>query len=243
MVWGYLDKGGRRYFCYAPGKEVCKGFTEYKGDMTIDDFHIRGIEVGTVRLNQDGSISFLTPNSLGVLEESKIDQKDLEALRAITGGLLCSVTLKLLCLQDPNSEMAQKVETAADIVQYAFIVKSLLKAGLSLAAVASVLKKGPGEVAKLLKNMSVQELNGILKVQKNEVKALLGNGEKGAEEALKILESGKIPQGAETITRETLLAYREIALRTINNPAKGATSIGRQQLRLQIIDKMLEMVQ
>jgi DNA-binding transcriptional MerR regulator len=45
------------------------------------------------------------------------------------------------------------VAAAADIIQYAFLVKSLLKAGVSLAAISMIVKKDPEDLAKLAANV------------------------------------------------------------------------------------------
>ena len=92
---------------------------------------------------------------------------------------------------------------------------------------------GTKEFAKL----SVDELKTIIKqnggVDLLNSKGLFGSGVPGAKKALEELTSGamKLPEG---LTVEALQAYREIAVR---NP-----KVEVQQIRLQIVDKALEVL-
>ncbi|MEZ5308332.1 MAG: RHS repeat-associated core domain-containing protein [Pyrinomonadaceae bacterium] len=156
MVWGERTlKNGITEFCYAPGKSVCKGYTEYTGDGILSDPLVNGKELGyAIRLLPDGGwervVPIILPGGEGL---GWISAQDATALRDVSGGLLCSATMKLLCLATPGSEIASNVEVAADVVQTAFLMKALLKAGMSLAAIAAVIKKNPDDLAKIAKKV------------------------------------------------------------------------------------------
>jgi hypothetical protein len=77
-----------------------------------------------------------------------LSPKDAEAINSITGGALCSIT-GFICPNE-GEEIADNVKAGADIVQAVFIVKSLAKlSGLSLAAIAAVIRKNPKNLAKI----------------------------------------------------------------------------------------------
>jgi DNA-binding transcriptional MerR regulator len=108
--------------------------------------------VGAIRLLPGGGWERVVPIDVPGQGRSWLNPKDAEAINAITGGALCSISAGFAC-PNKGEKIADNVAAAADTIQYAFLIKSLLKAGISLAAIAMVIKKDPEDVAKLAANV------------------------------------------------------------------------------------------
>lgn len=83
------------------------------------------------------------------LGEHWLSQCDIDAIGGISSGGLCSLSAGLVCVGVGDQEIAGRVTAAADVVQLVFVVKSLLKAGVSLAAIAIIVKRYLKDLASL----------------------------------------------------------------------------------------------
>jgi len=146
MAWG-VSKDGKTY-CFIPGKAVCQGYTRVPYGTVIENPTLHGRALGySIQLTPNG-YERVVPVDVPGTPRQWLSPKDAEAINAITGGALCSLSAGLSC-PNKGEAIADNVRTAADAIQYAFLIKSLLKAGVSLAAIAIIIKKDPEEVAKL----------------------------------------------------------------------------------------------
>lgn len=80
---------------------------------------------------------------------SWLSEKDIIAINAISAGALCPLSAGFACPSSMDKEISARVQTAADIAQLPFLIKSLIKAGLSIGAIAIILRKDPDDVAKI----------------------------------------------------------------------------------------------
>jgi Papain fold toxin 2 len=166
MIWGYRKIEGKdTEYCYAKGKAVCKGFTAYNGDGILDDPSVGGKRLGyAIRLLSGGGWERVVPIDIPGQGRSWLSQRDIVAINAVSSGVLCSLTGGLACPSSMNEKISGNVRAAADTVQVAFLIKSLLKAGVSLAVIAGVVRKDPkelvtlaSEVVKDFKNLQCEE--------------------------------------------------------------------------------------
>jgi len=242
MSWGVRDDGhGKTSYCYLPGKDICKGYTKYTGDGILENPFINGNALGyAIRLLPEGGYERVVRVGVSGQPPSWISQKDLIAINAISAGALCSISAGLLCPSSLDEGISHNVKVAGDAVQYVFLAKSLLKAGLSLAAVAAVLKKDPKDVIEIIGKMSLPELNKLVNLQKPQVRALFGQGLKGADEALELVSRGELPSGAEGLTRETLEALKKISTDYLetSRPNVGGELVHKK--RLLVVQTMLD---
>ena len=118
--------------------------------MIVENPRINGQPLGyAIRLNPNGFsweriISIDVPGQ----RRSWLSHKDAEAINAVTGGALCSLSAGFVC-PNKGEKIADNVAAAANIVQWAFLIKSLLASGMSMAAIAIVIKKNPEDIAKI----------------------------------------------------------------------------------------------
>jgi len=144
LRWGYFDDQRGRHFCWASGKAVCKGYSEYHGPSILDNTNY-----GTVRLNSDGTFTRIDAPKSHIYPRGKQAAHNAEIGMNISGGALCSLTGGILCLGDPNAKETQNVKAAVDIAQLVFLVKSLAKLGISAATIAAIVKSDPKDVVKI----------------------------------------------------------------------------------------------
>ncbi len=139
--WGEKRINARETrYCWLPGEALCDGFSAKDDGTILFNARINGKPVGAIRLNGDGTWStWLTVQSS--ISGGNSSSEDARVIRNVTGGLLCSFSTQMLCLQEEGSETARKVKTAADVVQWAFLVKTLVASGLSYAAIATFIRK------------------------------------------------------------------------------------------------------
>jgi RHS repeat-associated protein len=153
MIWGErTDKKGVVHYCHAKGDAVCKGYTAYTGDGILDNPSVDGKELGyAIRLLPGGGWERVVAIDLKDGGGSRwVSQRDVIAINAISGGALCSLTRGIFCPKTMDDEISHKVKVAADAVQYAFIIKSLLASGVvSIAAIANIVRKDPKDLIKL----------------------------------------------------------------------------------------------
>jgi RHS repeat-associated protein len=160
MVWGERTVGDTTHYCYAPGKAVCKGYTRYKGDGIIGNASVNGQFRGAIRLLPGGRWEDVVRMETYDGRWTWLNAKDAEAINAIIGGATCSLSGGLAC---PNAgePIADKVAAAADTVQIVFLIRSLLKAGVSLAAIAILVKKNPEDIAAALSEELVKKYKNL----------------------------------------------------------------------------------
>jgi RHS repeat-associated protein len=153
MIWGERQgKNGETQYCYAKGNAVCKGYTAYTGDGILENPRVGGKELGyAIRLLPGGGWERVVAIDLKDGGGSTwVSQKDVIAINAISGGAICSLTGGIFCPKTMDDKIAGKVQVAADAVQYAFLIKTLLASGVvSIATIAKVVRKDPKELVKL----------------------------------------------------------------------------------------------
>jgi len=159
MIWGRRSDGNGGYeYRWFPGKKVGKGWDVCTGDcLIVENPRINGQPLGyAIRLNPNGFsweriISIDVPGQ----RRSWLSHKDAEAINAATGGALCSLSAGFVC-PNKGEKIADNVAAAADLVQIPFLVKSLLAAGPSIAAITLILKKEPEVIAKLVEDLTAE---------------------------------------------------------------------------------------
>lgn len=160
--------------------------------------------------------------SVGTYERVWFDDQDTQSNRMIWG----------LARMGPAMEKTILAFAAANLAPAVTIVGSGTLAGVGTQTLG-LGGAGTGAAATegSLTALSIQQLNGILRgTQQQLLKRLFGRGIEGAKQAL---TRGEIPPG---LTREALMAYRELARRAIER----GVDPGVQALRIEIIDQVLK---
>jgi hypothetical protein len=103
-----------------------------------------------------GGIERVVPIDVPSQGRSWLSQRDIVAINAISSGALCSLSAGLACPSSMDEGISNNVRVSGDAVQVAFLVKALLKAGLTLGAIAMVLKKDPGEIMAAVRSISLK---------------------------------------------------------------------------------------
>jgi hypothetical protein len=222
MVWGYrILTDGSTEFCYAKGKAVCDGFKKYTGDGILENPSIGGRELGyAIRLLPGGGWERVVPIDVGGRRRGWLSYKDAEAINAMTGVAICSLSAGFAC-PNKGEKIADDVAVAGDVVQVVFLIKSLIKLGLSVTTIAAIIKNSPEEAAGLIEKVSSGAIKEVGKdffegtKYSNKVLGQMKEGDFHAfPESVKAFQGdGFIStiKGADGVTREMLsipVAYR-----------------------------------
>lgn len=157
MIWGRRDDGNGGYeYRWFPGKKVGNGWDACTGDcLILENPRIGGQSLGyAIRLNPNGfSWERIVSIDVPGARRQWLSQRDAEAINAITGGAICSLSAGFAC-PNKGEKIADNVAAAGDVVQAVFLIKSLIKLGLSVTTIAAIIKKSPDEVAGLIEKVS-----------------------------------------------------------------------------------------
>ena len=153
LKWGVRTIGNTDYYCYAKGKVVCQGYTEYKGSGILENASINGKYRGAIRLLPGGKWEDVVAVNVPGAGRSWLTPQDADAINQITGGAICSLSSGAWC---PNAgqPLADNVAKAGDAAQAIFLIKTLVKSGVSLAVIAAIVKKNPEDVMALARSLA-----------------------------------------------------------------------------------------
>lgn len=159
MIWGFINlRNGGVALCYAPGTNVCAGYTPIREDIVVHDFRVlrngRWINYGSVMLTTDsGTPQPVLPIEIKGRGQAYITSEEAAVINDITGGALCSLLAGFVC-PNAGNPTADNVAAAGDIIQSVFLIKSLLKLGLSKVVIKQLYKLDPKDVTKIAETVS-----------------------------------------------------------------------------------------